>query len=80
MSVGLIWTGLTVFSALMLVVGYLGYRHTTKSMEDYVLGGRKLGAHCWILHLHRHSFWRVLLLRNHGMVLCRRNRHVGAGI
>lgn len=43
-SVSLIGSALGIFCLLMVVLGYLGMRRTPGDMENYVLGGRKLGV------------------------------------
>ncbi|MQA02671.1 MAG: hypothetical protein GEV07_08130 [Streptosporangiales bacterium] len=43
MSAPAMWVALCVFALVMIVLGYLGHRGTTSTMEDFVLGSRKLG-------------------------------------
>jgi Na+/proline symporter len=43
MSVTAMWIALCFFAAVMVFLGYLGHRGTSNTMEDFVLGGRKLG-------------------------------------
>ncbi|MFC7405768.1 sodium:solute symporter family protein [Georgenia alba] len=42
MSVTMMWIGLIAFSVLLIYLGYLGNRQTSTTMEDFVLGNRKL--------------------------------------
>jgi len=42
MSVTTMWIGLGVFAVLLVYLGYHANRRTTKTMEDFVLGSRKL--------------------------------------
>src|SRR5690625_2141161 len=39
----ILWTALISFTAVMVLVGWLGMRKTRSTMDDYVLGGRLLG-------------------------------------
>ncbi|WP_298328726.1 sodium:solute symporter family protein [Haloactinopolyspora sp.] len=43
MSVTAMWIALSCFALVMVALGYLGHRGTSNTMEDFVLGGRKLG-------------------------------------
>lgn len=43
MSVTAMWIALGCFAAVLVVLGYLGHRGTSNTMEDFVLAGRKLG-------------------------------------
>lgn len=43
MSVTAMWIALCCFAGVMVFLGYLGHRGTRNTMEDFVLGGRKLG-------------------------------------
>lgn len=42
-SATLLWTALIAFTAVMILVGWIGMRKTKNTMDDYVLGGRLLG-------------------------------------
>ncbi|GAA4431699.1 sodium:solute symporter [Georgenia halophila] len=42
MPVTTMWIGLGAFAVLLVYLGYLSNRRTTKTMEDFVLGNRKL--------------------------------------
>lgn len=43
MSAATMWLALCGFAVVMVALGYLGHRGTRSTMEDFVLGGRKLG-------------------------------------
>lgn len=43
MSATAMWVALGVFALVLIVLGYLGHRGTSSTVEDFVLGGRKLG-------------------------------------
>lgn len=42
MPVTTMWIALVVFAAVLVLLGYLGNRQTANTMEDFVLGSRKL--------------------------------------